>query len=289
MKNKIKKAIFPIAGLGTRFLPATKSIPKEMLTILDRPVLEWAVMEASKSGIEEMIFVTSSKKNTTLEHFDKSELLEMLLRKKRNLKKLKLIQQQNQLGNFNIIIQDEPKGLGHAVWCARKLIEKNENFAVILPDDVILSKIPAIKQLINVFNYTNSGSVVGLEKVPKKEVSKYGVVKINEKHKNFLSISDLVEKPPVDKAPSNLTVVGRYVLNSKIFQTLNLQKKGFGNEIQLTDSLNSLIDKPGLYGIELEGKRFDCGGKLGFIEANLNFGLNDPEIRNNLRSLIKKL
>ncbi|MBS91819.1 MAG: UTP--glucose-1-phosphate uridylyltransferase, partial [Rickettsiales bacterium] len=132
MKNKIKKAIFPIAGLGTRFLPATKSIPKEMLTILDRPVLEWAVMEASKSGIEEMIFVTSSKKNTTLEHFDKSELLEMLLRKKRNLKKLKLIQQQNQLGNFNIIIQDEPKGLGHAVWCARKLIEKNENFAVIL-------------------------------------------------------------------------------------------------------------------------------------------------------------
>ena len=289
MKSKIRKAVFPIAGLGTRFLPATKSMPKEMLTILDRPVLEWAVLEASKSGIEEMIFVTSSKKNTILEHFDKSELLELSLKKKKKLDKLKLIQEQNNLGHFSIVIQDEPKGLGHAVWCAHKLIEKNENFAVILPDDVILSKTPAIKQLINVFYETNEGSVVGLEKVPKKEVSKYGVIKIKKRNSKFYSISDLIEKPNVDKAPSNLSVVGRYVLNSKIFKTLSLQRKGFGNEIQLTDALNSLIEKPGLFGIEFQGKRFDCGGKLGFVEANLNFGLNDPEIKSNLRSIIKKL
>ncbi len=289
MKSLIKKAIFPIAGLGTRFLPATKSIPKEMLTILDRPVLEWAVLEASKSGIEEMIFVTSSNKNTILEHFDKSELLELSLKKKKKLDKLKLIKEQNKLGYFSIVIQDEPKGLGHAVWCARKLIKKHENFAVILPDDVILSKTPAIKQLINVFNETNYSSVVGLKKVPKKDVSKYGVINIKKKYPNFYSISDLVEKPKIDEAPSNLSVVGRYVLSEKIFKTLSLKKKGFGNEIQLTDALNSLIEQPGLFGTEFEGRRFDCGSKLGFIEANLNFGLNDPEIKSNLRLLMKKL
>ena len=151
MIKQVKKAIFPIAGLGTRFLPATKSIPKEMLIILDRPILEWAVIEASLSGIEEMIFVTSSKKNSIIEHFDKSSILEDLLRKKRKRDKLLLIQSQNKLGNFSYLIQDEPKGLGHAVWCARKLIRKDENFVVILPDDIILSKKPAVKQLIEVF------------------------------------------------------------------------------------------------------------------------------------------
>ena len=230
MNHKISKAIFPIAGLGTRFLPATKSVPKEMLTILDRPIIEWAVIEAAKSGIEEMIFVTSSRKNIVLEHFEKSELLEMNLKKKNKKDKIKLIESQNRLGKFSLIIQDEPKGLGHAGWCARKLIGTNENFAVILPDDIILSKIPAIKQLIRVHLKTNGGSVLGLESVPKKEVSKYGVIKIKKRYENYFSISNLVEKPIYSEAPSNLTVVGRYLLNSKVFNYLSLQKKGYGND-----------------------------------------------------------
>ena len=289
MIKQVKKAIFPIAGLGTRFLPATKSIPKEMLIILDRPILEWAVIEASLSGIEEMIFVTSSKKNSIIEHFDKSSILEDLLKKKKKMDKLLLIQSQNKLGNFSYIIQDEPKGLGHAVWCARKLIRKDENFVVILPDDIILSKKPAVKQLIEVSCKTKGGSVLALEKVPKKEVYKYGVINPKRKMNGFYSINSLVEKPKPEKAPSNLSVVGRYLLNSKIFEKLEKQKKGFGGEIQLTDSLASLIDDPGLFGIEFEGKRFDCGSKLGFIEANLNFGLNDKEINSSLRKKIRNL
>lgn len=287
--STIKKAIFPVAGLGTRFLPATKSIPKEMLIVLDRPVIEWAVIEASKSGIEEMIFVTSSKKNSIIEHFDKSEILESLLKKKKKLDKLELIKSQNQLGSFSFVIQDEPKGLGHAVWCARKLIRKDEDFAVILPDDIILSKIPAIKQLMNIHSKTDRGSVVGLQNVPKKDVSKYGVIKIDKKYDNFLSISNLVEKPEISDAPSTLTVVGRYLLNSKIFNFLDLQKKGHGNEIQLTDSLLQLVKKPGLFGLEFNGKRFDCGSKFGFIEANVNFGIKDNEIRTHLKGMLKNL
>ncbi len=287
MSKQIKKAVFPIAGLGTRFLPATKTIPKEMLIILDRPILEWAVIEASKAGIDEMIFVTSSKKNSIIEHFDKSTDLEDLLKKKKKKDKIKSVQSQNQLGQFTYVVQDEPKGLGHAVWCAQRFIEKDEDFAVILPDDIILSKKPAIKQLIDVFNHSNGGSVIALERVPKEETYKYGVIETKNKIKNYYSINNLVEKPNPSDAPSNLTVVGRYVLNSRIFKELDKKKKGHGNEIQLTDSLISLIDSPGLYGAEFEGDRFDCGNKLGFIEANINFGLNDLEIKKNLKKILR--
>lgn len=287
--SSITKAIFPIAGLGTRFLPATKSIPKEMLIILDKPIIEWAVIEAALSGIKEMIFVTSSRKNSIIEHFDKSEILENALKRKNKNEKIDVIRSQTTLGSFTFIIQDEPKGLGHAVWCARKLIGKKEDFAVILPDDIILSKIPATKQLINIHSKTHGGSVIGLEKVKKKDVSKYGVIKIKKKMSNFYSISNLVEKPKIKDAPSNLTIVGRYILNQKIFEYLSSQKRGFGGEIQLTDSLLNLVGSPGLFGVEFDGNRYDCGNKLGFIEANLNFGLNDTEIKSKLRSMLRKL
>ena len=287
--SSITKAIFPIAGLGTRFLPATKSIPKEMLVILDKPIIEWAVIEAALSGIKEMIFVTSSRKNSIIEHFDKSEILENALKKKKKNDKIDVIRSQTTLGSFTYIIQDEPKGLGHAVWCARKLIERNEDFAVILPDDIILSKIPATKQLINIHSKTTGGSVLGLERVNKKDVSKYGVIKIKKKMSDFYSISNLVEKPKMKDAPSNLTIVGRYILNQKIFEDLSSQKRGFGGEIQLTDSLLNLVDSPGLFGVEFDGNRYDCGNKLGFIEANLNFGLNDTEIKSKLKSMLRKL
>ena len=289
MNGKITKAIFPMAGLGTRFLPASKSIPKEMLTILDRPIIEWAVIEASKAGIKEMIFVLSANKNSILEHFSKTEMLELTLKKKKKLDKLKVIQEQNNLGQISIVIQDEPKGLGHAVWCARNLVSSNESFAVILPDDIILSKTPAIKQLIKIYKKTNYKSVIGLEKVPLKEVSKYGVIKIKEKKKNFLLISNLVEKPKISQAPSNLAIVGRYIIDSKIFKFLDFKKKGHGNEIQLTDGLNFLAKNSEVYGVEFDGKRFDCGQKLGFIEANVNFGLNDSEIKSKLKKILKKL
>ncbi len=289
MQSKIKKAIFPIAGLGSRFLPATKILAKEMLIVLDRPILEWAVIEASRSGIEEMIFVTSSKKNSIIEHFNKSLELENLLKKKKKNNQIYSIQSQSGLGNFTYVIQDEPKGLGHAVWCAKRFIEKNENFVVMLPDDIILSKKPVIAQMLKIHEKTSGGSVLALEKVPKKEVFKYGVIDFRKKKDNYYQIKNLIEKPHPSKAPSNLTVVGRYILNYKVFDLLEKQKKGHGNEIQLTDSLISLIEKPGLYGLEFDGNRYDCGNKLGFIEANVNFGLKDKNISKNLRNLLRKI
>ena len=289
MSRKIKKAIFPIAGLGSRFLPATKVLPKEMLIILDKPILEWAVIEAANSGIEEMIFVTSSKKNSIIEHFDRSIQLESLLKKKKKKEQLRSNQSQNALGKFTYVVQDEPKGLGHAVWCAKRFIENDENFVVILPDDIILSKKPVIKQLIDISIKTDGGSVLGLEKVPKKEVFKYGVINPYKKINNYYSIKNLVEKPNPSIAPSNLTVVGRYVLHSKIFDELEKKKKGYGNEIQLTDSLLTLVKEPGLYGFEFEGDRFDCGSKLGFVEANINFGLADKNIKNKLKEKLRNL
>tara|TARA_B100000686_G_C16680055_1_gene911398 strand:- start:551 stop:1420 length:870 start_codon:yes stop_codon:yes gene_type:complete len=289
MKKKITKAIFPMGGLGTRFLPATKVIAKEMLTILDRPVIEWAVREASDAGIKEMIFVISSKKKSIIKHFERSKILEYMLKKNKKLSKLDLITAQSKLGKFSFVIQNEAKGLGHAVWCARKFVDENENFAVILPDDIIHSKIPSIKQLVDVSERTLGGSVVALEKVPMKDVSKYGVVEVSKKKSNYFFLKNIVEKPKQLEAPSNLSVVGRYILNSKIFDYLKFQKKGYGNEIQLTDALNFLVEKPGLYGIEFEGRRFDCGGKLGFLEANLFFGLNDKDINKNIRKIVKRI
>ncbi len=289
MQSKIKKAIFPIAGLGSRFLPATKTLAKEMLIVMDRPILEWAVIEASKSGIEEMIFVTSSKKNSIIEHFNRSLELENLLKKKKKNNQISSIQSQSELGKFTYVIQDEPKGLGHAVWCAKRFIEKNENFVVMLPDDIILSKKPVIAQMLKIHEKTSGGSVLALEKVPKKEVFKYGVIDFQKKKDNYYQIKNLIEKPHPSKAPSNLTVVGRYILNYKVFDLLEKQKKGHGNEIQLTDSLISLIEKPGLYGLEFEGNRYDCGNKLGFIEANVNFGLKDKNVSKNLRNLLRKI
>ena len=289
MHNKIKKAIFPIAGLGSRFLPATKTLAKEMLIVLDRPILEWAVIEASRSGIEEMIFVTSSKKNSIIEHFNRSLELENLLKKNKKNNQVSSVQSQSELGKFTYVIQDEPKGLGHAVWCAKRFIDKNENFVVILPDDIILSKKPVIAQMLKIHEKTKGGSVLALEKVSNKEVFKYGVIDFQKKKDNFYQIKNLVEKPHPSEAPSNLTVVGRYILNYKVFDYLEKQKKGHGNEIQLTDSLISLIKKPGLYGLEFDGNRYDCGNKLGFIEANVNFGLKDKNISKNLKNLLRKI
>ena len=225
MNHKISKAIFPIAGLGTRFLPATKSVPKEMLTILDRPIIEWAVIEAAKSGIDEMIFVTSSRKNIVLEHFEKSELLEFNLKKKKKLDKIKLIESQNRLGKFSLVIQDEPKGLGHAVCCASNFFDKDQSFAVILPDDLIMSKTPAIKQLIEIYKKTNGGSVIGLEKVPMNKVSNYGVIEYKKKIKTFSQYQLLLKNQIKVKHLQICQLLEDIYLTQKFFNFSNLEKK----------------------------------------------------------------
>ena len=287
MKHKIRKAIFPVAGLGTRFLPATKCVPKEMLTVLDRPIIEWSVIEAFKSGIEQVIFVTSSKKNLILEHFDRSILLEENLKKKNKNKELDLVRSQTQLGEIVSVIQSEPKGLGHAVWCARNLIG-NEKFAVILPDDIINAKKPVLKQMIELETKVG-GSVIGVEKIPKADSKKYGIMKIKKKFENYFSIKDIVEKPEPKDAPSDLSVIGRYILESEIFTFLNKQKIGVGGEIQLTDGIQYLLKNKNVFGYEFKGERFDCGSKLGFIKANLGYGFLDNDIKNELKIYLKSI
>ncbi len=287
MKKKISKAIFPVAGYGTRFLPATKSIPKEMLTVLDRPIIEWSVTEAFKSGIEQIIFVLSSKKSSILEHFDRSMLLEDILKKKNKKKELFSIKSQTEFGDITTVMQTEPKGLGHAIWCARKLI-KDEKFAVILPDDIIQSKIPVLKQMISLEKKIG-GSILALEEVPKKETFKYGIVEIKKSINNYFLIKDLVEKPEPDKAPSNLSIIGRYILEDKVFNFLDKQKIGKGGEIQLTDAIKSISSKSKIFGYKFNGIRYDCGFKLGFIKANLGFALEDDEINEELKKYLREL
>ena len=288
MVNKIQTAVFPIAGLGTRFLPATKSIPKEMLIVGDTPVIEHAIKEASESGIKKMILVTSPAKASINEYFSRSVLLEDLLRKKKKIRELNLIKRQTQLGEIIVTFQNEPKGLGHAVWCAKNLIN-DDAFAVILPDDIILSKTPVIKQLINLSQNYNCCTVLGVEKVDRKEVFKYGILSVEKKIGRKCFVESIVEKPDVKNAPSNLSVVGRYLLDSKIFNFLSKMKKGAGGEIQLTDGIQYLIKQSDVMGLEFEGKRFDCGNKLGFIKANLNYGLIDSEIAKELKQYLKKI
>ena len=287
MNNKIKKAIFPVAGLGTRFLPATKCVPKEMLTVLDRPVIEWAVTEAHEAGIEQIIFVSSTKKNLLLEHFDRSNLLEDSLLKKKKYKEIESIKTQTQLGEVVTVIQHEPKGLGHAIWCARNLIE-NEKFAVILPDDIIRSKKPVIKQMIDLEKKLN-GSIIAVEEVDKNETHKYGIIDIKKQKNDYFFLKDIVEKLDPKDAPTNLSVIGRYILDPKIFTYLNKQKIGFGGEIQLTDAIQYLINKEKVFGYKFKGQRYDCGSKLGFIKANLGFGFNDEEIKDDLLKFVKKI
>ena len=287
MNNKIKKAIFPVAGLGTRFLPATKCVPKEMLTVLDKPVIEWAVTEAHEAGIEQIIFVSSTKKNLLLEHFDRSNLLEDSLLKKKKYKEIESIKIQTQLGEVVTVIQHEPKGLGHAIWCARNLVE-NEKFAVILPDDIIRSKKPVIRQMIDLEKKLN-GSIIAVEEVEKNETHKYGIVDIKKKKDDYFVLKDIVEKPNPKDAPTNLSVIGRYILDPKIFTYLNKQKIGFGGEIQLTDAIQYLINKEKVFGYKFKGQRYDCGSKLGFIKANLGFGFNDKEIKDDLLKFVKNI
>ncbi len=281
---KIKKAIFPVGGLGTRFLPATKSIPKEMLPIVDKPLIQYAVEEAANAGIEQFIFVTSRGKSAIENHFDHSFEIENHLIKNGKNEILEISKKMlKKPGDFAYVRQQNPFGLGHAIWCARNLIN-NEPFAVILPDDLITGK-SVISNMIK--NY-NDGNMVAIMKVEKKEVSSYGIIKHINKTKNIYEIKSMIEKPDILEAPSKLAIVGRYILNPEILNVLDKQIKGADSEIQLTDAINAMIGKSPCYGYKFIGERFDCGSKLGFIKANISFALKRKEL-SALKKWIKQL
>ena len=281
---KIKKAIFPVGGLGTRFLPATKSMPKEMLPIVDKPLIQYAVEEAADAGIEQFIFVTSRGKSAIENHFDHSFELENNLLSKGKRDTLKTAQEMLKIpGSFAYVRQQEPAGLGHAIWCARHLIA-NEPVAVILADDLIYGT-STIKEMIN--NYT-AGNMLAVTEVDKNEISSYGIITPgNVLSDNVTEILGLVEKPPADKAPSNEAVVGRYIIEPAVFDVLEKQNRGASNEIQLTDAIASRIGKSLCSGFKFSGERFDCGSKLGFIQANIKLSLQRPVIKKELMSWLQ--
>lgn len=277
-KLTIRKAIIPAAGLGTRFLPATKAQPKEMLPIVDKPTIQYIVEEAVASGIEEIIIIIGRGKRSIEDHFDKSYELEDTLLKKGKFELLEEVQKISNLVNIVYVRQKEPKGLGHAILCAKSVIG-NEPFAVMLGDDIVMSETPCLKQVIDVFEYYNS-SVVSVQIVDENEVSRYGVIKprgtINEA--NLFHIEALVEKPKKEEAPSNYAIMGRYVLTPQIFEILERIPVGFGDELQLTDAINELNKYQAVLAYNFEGKRYDIGDRLGFIKATIDFALQREEI-----------
>ena len=281
---KIKKAIFPVGGLGTRFLPATKSMPKEMLPVVDKPLIQYAVEEAANAGIEQFIFVTSRGKSAIENHFDHSFELENNLLSKGKRTTLKTAQEMLKIpGSFAYVRQQEPAGLGHAVWCARHLIG-NEPVVVILADDLIKGS-NTIKEMVS--NY-NSGNMLAIMDVDKKDVSSYGIITPGKILKNNLTeILGLVEKPSIEKAPSKMAVVGRYIIEPAIFNELEKQNRGSSNEIQLTDAIAKRIGKSDCLGYKFKEERFDCGSKLGFVQANIKLSIERPELNQKLKSWLQ--
>ena len=277
---KIRKAIIPAAGLGTRFLPATKAMPKEMLPIVDKPTIQYIIEEAVQSGIEDIIIVTGKGKRAIEDHFDNSFELEHTLYEKGKFELLEEVQKSSKLVDIHYIRQKEPKGLGHAIWCARKFIG-NEPFAVLLGDDIVQAEKPCLKQLIDQYNRFNS-SILGVQQVKPSEVSRYGIIDAKQVGARFHSVDGLVEKPAIEEAPSNLAIMGRYILTPKIFEILQNQEPGAGGEIQLTDAIAALNKTEAIYGYEFEGTRFDVGEKFGFIQSTIEMALQRSELRNQL-------
>lgn len=286
MTNVIKKAIIPVAGMGTRFLPATKAQPKEMLSVVDKPVIQYIVEEAVSAGIEEIIFVTAVGKRAIEDHFDRNFELEYRLKQKQKNKELKEISDLNKLANFAFVRQKEPLGDGHAVLAAVPFVNANEPVAVLFGDDIIESSKPAIAQLMEVFK-TRSAPVVGIQEVPKKEISKYGVISGEKLNNSTWKIEGFVEKPHPREAPSNLAAVGRYVITPEIFEILKKEKPGRDGEIRLANAFATYLKKKSMYGCKFSGKRYDCGNKLQFTIAQIELGLKHPEIGKDLKKYFK--
>lgn len=289
MKRKVTKAIFPVAGLGTRFLPATKSIPKEIMTLVDRPLIQYAIDEARSAGIKEFIFVTSRGKGALEDYFDHAPELEASLRRKGKKELLKILKNTNMdSGAIAYIRQHKALGLGHAVLCARRLIA-DEPFAVILPDDVIAAEKPCLQQMVEAYAETG-GSMVAAMEVPPEQASLYGVLDIREDMGAMVSVNAMVEKPAAGHAPSNLAVIGRYILAPRVLNNLNQIKTGAGGEIQLTDAIaQEITSGRNVYGYRFRGQRFDCGSKAGFLQATVAFGLARTELRDEFDQFLREM
>ena len=285
--NRVRKAIFPVAGLGTRFLPATKSVPKEIMTLVDRPLIQYAIDEARAAGITEFIFVTSRGKSALEDYFDRAPELEARLRDTNKTELLETLENTTMdSGSIAYIRQQKPLGLGHAVGCAHRLIG-DEPFAVILPDDVIAAETPCLKQMVDAYEETG-GSMVAAMEVPREMTSSYGVLDVFSEEKNPAIVRGMVEKPKVEDAPSNLAVIGRYILSPRIFDHLGNQQAGAGGEIQLTDAIaNEITNGHGVHALRFEGQRFDCGSKAGFLQATVSFALAREELRDEFSAYLR--
>lgn len=285
MINKIKKAVIPAAGLGTRFLPASKVVPKELLPIVDKPGIQHIVEEAIEAGVEEIIFVISPDKKQVVDHFKPTPEFEKALKERNKTDSLRKITELNDRAKYTIVYQKKPLGLGHAVLCAKKAVG-NEWFYVFLPDDLVDAEVPCAVQMIHPWK-THEGAVVAVMEVPWEQVQSYGVVKAHPISAKIGKIESVVEKPRREDAPSNLAIIGRYILPPDIFPLLEKGKPGAIGEIQLTDALLGLVKKQGIYAFQFEGERFDIGTKTGFVEANINYGLKDEEVHQKLLDYIR--
>jgi UTP--glucose-1-phosphate uridylyltransferase len=286
----IRKAVFPVAGLGTRFLPATKAMPKEMLPVVDRPLIQHVVDEARQAGIEHFIFVTGRNKSVIEDHFDRQFELEVTLRDRQRRAELDLLAQDLPApGTTSFTRQQEPLGLGHAVWCARELVGR-EPFALLLPDELVQHPQGCLAQMMEFAqSLGKTANVIAVEEVARERVQSYGVVGVGERNGNAFAITQMVEKPPPEKAPSNLIITGRYILQPEIFDILAKQERGAGGEIQLTDAMSRLAQQQPFYGFKFAGQRFDCGSKVGFLAANVAYALARADIAPAVRAELKRL
>lgn len=284
---KVRKAIIPAAGMGTRFLPATKAQPKEMLPIVDKPTIQFIVEEAVKSGIEDIMIVTGRGKRAIEDHFDKSYELESILNEKGETRILDIVRSISNLVNIHYIRQKEPKGLGHAIYCAKSFIN-NEPFAVLLGDDIVDSKVPCLKQLINVYNEYKT-SVLGVQHVPSEDISLYGIVDCKNIDGRVYKVKDLVEKPDAESAPSDIAILGRYIITPRIFEFLETAEPGKGGEIQLTDALKRLVGVEAIYAYDFIGRRYDVGDKMGFLKATVEFAMKREDLKEEFSEYIKSL
>ena len=288
MRKKVIKAVFPVAGLGTRFLPATKSIPKEIMTLVDRPLIQYAIDEARAAGIKEFIFVTSRGKSALEDYFDDAPELEAALKKKGKTDLLEALRDTNMdSGAIAYVRQNRPQGLGHAVWCARRLIA-DEPFAVLLPDDVIATEKPCLQQMIEAYAEVGGNMVAAME-VPPEKASSYGVLDVAEDMGSVVRAKGMVEKPAPGTEPSNLAVIGRYILTPKVLTNLNRMKQGAGGEIQLTDAIAEEVENGTVHGFRFRGQRYDCGSKAGFLQATVAFGLARPDLRDELADFLSQM
>ena len=286
MTKKVRKDIIPAAGLGTRFLPATKSQPKEMLPIVDKPTLQYIIEEAINSGIEEILIITGRNKKSIEDHFDKSVELELELEQKGKKEMLKMVQDISNMVNIHYIRQKEPKGLGHVIYCAKNFIG-NEPFAVLLGDDIVDAEVPCLKQLIKSYEEYNT-SILGVQKVDKNSVDKYGILEAKHIEDRIYKVKNMVEKPSIEDATSNIAILGRYIITPTIFEILEKQEPGKGGEIQLTDALETLLKSEAIYAYDFDGTRYDVGDKLGFLEATIDFALKRDDLGKQFKELIKK-